>query len=213
MRKEDIFQIGAPAEEVYIPFIELVLKYAHKGDRILDIGGGEGVYSNELKNLGFNIICIDTNEDYIKKSLEKGIESYVMDGCNLNFPDNSFDIILLFEVLEHVPDFDNILKEAKRVARKYVLITVPNCGGFEKLKPNITYDHFLASDHVNFFTKEDLEDIFSKHFEKFSVEERESIHRVIGLPNWLNYILSGLILLKIIKTDDIYYRLFSVIEV
>lgn len=214
MKKGSIYQIGHPAEKAYKPFINFVMKYADSGDKILDLGGGEGTYSTKLKKNGFDVICVDINEDYVKTSRERGVESYVMDGANLDFQDNSFDIILLIEVLEHVKNFDDILKEAKRVAKKYILITAPNCGGIENLKKyRLTYDHLLASDHVNFFTKKDLENVLSKDFEKFEVEEVEPIMEMVGLPTWLQYISMGLLKSKLIKANDIYYRLYAVIEV
>ncbi len=213
MEKEDIYAIGYPAKDAYNLFIKFVLKYAEKNDKVLDVGGGEGAYSYDLKKRGYNSICVDIDEKYIKRSKEKGVESYVMDGCNLDFPDNSFDIILLFEVLEHTKNFEDILKEAKRVASKYILITLPNCGGLEKLRPYLTYDHFLATDHVNFFTKKDFEYVLSKHFESFKINETEPIIRMIGLPIWMNYIARGLVKLNLIKSGEIYYRLCAVIEV
>lgn len=212
MNRKDIFTKGYPAKVAYEPFIKFVLKYAKNNDKILDVGGGEGAYSYELKKHGFNSVCVDIDDEYIKRAKEKGVESYIMDGSNLDFPDNSFNIILLFEVLEHVKNFDSILKEAKRVANNYILITVPNCGDFEKLKPYLTYDHFLAVDHNNFFTKNDLEDVLSRHFKKFKVQEKEPIIRTIGLPIWVTYVAKGLVKLNLVKTE-VHYRLCAVIEV
>lgn len=215
MKSEEIYAIGYPAKEAFLPFIRFVSKYANKEDRILDVGGGEGAYSAELNNRGFNSICIDIDKYYIKKSKNRGVESYVMDATCLDFPDKSFDIILLFEVMEHIKNVNSVLNEARRVAKKYVLITVPNCNGLKKLKGlHLTYDHFLATDHINFFTKKDLEDLLSKHFKKFRVEEREPLafFGVIGLPWWLRYPILALYRLKLIKSE-IYYRLYAVAEV
>ncbi len=46
------------------------------------------------------------------------------------------------------------LEEVKRVTSKNILITVPNCSDFNKLKfHGLTYEHMLEKDYVNFFTK------------------------------------------------------------
>jgi len=60
---------------------------------------------------------------------------------------------------------------------------VPNCSAFFTLKRfGLTYEHMLEKDHINFFTKKDMEDLLSKHFKKFRVEEREPLtFGVIGL--------------------------------
>lgn len=65
-----------------------------------------------------------------------------MDAKYLEYPDKFFDATLLFEVLEHINDPYKVLKEAKRVSRKYVPITVQNCRGCDKLSPKgLTFEH------------------------------------------------------------------------
>jgi len=67
---------------------------------------------------------------------------------------------VLFEVLEHIPDFRAVVREALRVSRRNVLITVPNVGEYEHLMQyGITYWHLVTTDHVNFFKPDDLEEL------------------------------------------------------
>ena len=92
----------------------------------------------------------------------------------LPFPDRSFETVLLFEVLEHVPDYEFVLGEARRVARKNVLITVPNCGSAHSLhRAALVFDHMLELDHVNFFTRRELETSLGKLFADYEVREEE----------------------------------------
>ena len=126
----------------------------HAGRKILDLGCATGGYCNSLNNLGFKCTGVDINPEYVKKAHENGIEAYTMEADNLEFPDNSFDTVLLFEILEHVDKPHKILKESKKVAKKNILITVPNCTQFFELKSaGLTYEHILERDHINFFTK------------------------------------------------------------
>lgn len=180
------------------------------GTNILDVGCATGEYCQKLNGLGFKCVGVDVNPEYIIRAKKSGVKAYVINGKSLNFTDNSFDTVLLFEVLEHVKYPDIILKEVKRVA-KNVLITVPNCFEFFTLKKfGLTYEHMLEKDHVNFFTKKDLEDLLSKHFKKFRVEEREPLaFGAIGLPWWLRYPILVLQRLKLIKRE-IYYRLYAI---
>jgi len=194
----------------------LLVNFAREyaGKTILDIGCATGEYCNELKKTGFKCTGIDIHPEYVKKANEKGIEAYVMNGNNIEFQDNSFDTVLLFEVLEHVDDPLSILNEAKRVAKKNILITVPNCTEFLELKKfGLTYEHLLEEDHINFFTKNDLEELLSKNFSKFKVEEKEPLGLgAINLPWILKYPILLMYKLKLIK-NNIYYRLYAVIEV
>ena len=178
----------------------------------MDIGCATGEYCRKLTSLGYKCVGIDINPLYIAKQKGKGIEAQVMDAESLKFSDNSFDTALLFEVLEHANNPDAILKEAKRVSSKNILITVPNCSNFLKLKKmGLTYEHMLEKDYINFFTKEDLENLLSKYFKKFNVEEKEPIY-LLFFPWWLRKPISLLHKLKIIKPTT-YFRLYAVAEV
>lgn len=192
--------------------INFARKYA--GSTILDIGCATGEYCHELKKFGFSCMGVDINPEYIKSAKEYGIEAYAMNAENLKFPDNSIDTVLLFEVLEHVSDPQSVLKEAKRVARKNILITVPNCTDFFELKKlGLTYEHMLEKDHLNFFAKEDLEKLLSKDFKRFKVEEKEPLRLgAINLPRILKYPVLVMYKLKLVKSN-VYYRLYAVTEV
>jgi len=217
MKKEDIFR---DTKNWYLDTSnyasQRLITFAvnNAGNKILDVGCATGEYCQRLNELGFKCVGVDINSDYVAKAKENGMKAYVMDGKSLDFPDNSFDSVLLFEVLEHVDNPDGVLKEAKRVARKNILITVPDCTKFSTLrKHGLTYEHMLERDHINFFTKQDLEELLSKYFKKFRIEEREPIAvGAIGLPWWLQYPILVLYKLKLIKAD-IYFRLYAVAEV
>ena len=192
--------------------IKLVSKYGEKN--ILDIGCATGEYCKELKELGFIYTGVDLNPKYIKIARENGIKACLMNVKDLKFEDNSFETSLLFEVLEHIDDLDVALDEVKRVTSKNILITVPNCGDFYKLKfHGLTYEHMLEKDHINFFTKKKLEDLLSNHFKKFKVIEAEQLSiEIITLPKILRYPIQLLCNLNLIDTK-IYNRLYAVIEV
>ena len=189
----------------------------HAGRKILDLGCATGGYCSSLNNLGFKCTGVDINPEYIKKARENNIEAYTMEADNLEFPDNSFDTVLLFEILEHVDNPYKILKESKRVAKKNILITVPNCTRFFELKSTgLTYEHILEKDHINFFTKKELENLISKEFKTFQVIEDDPINLnqltlLTGLPLWLRLPVSLFNKLKFIKSS-LYYRLYAVID-
>ena len=109
MKKNEIFRDTKNwylDQENYVSpqLIDFTVLYA--GKKILDLGCATGDYSNNLKSIDYECTGVDINPEYIEKTREKGIDAYLMEGDNLKFPNNSFDTVLLFEVLKHV---DNIL--------------------------------------------------------------------------------------------------------
>jgi len=216
MRKEEIFRDTKnwylkTSDYASSELISFVLK--HTGKRILDVGCATGEYCKRLNKLGFESAGIDINPEYVAKAKANGIEAYVMDAKSLKFPDNSFDTVILFEFLKHTNNPDDVLREAKRVARKNILITVPDCTAFSKLRNfGLTYEHMLERDHVNFFTLKDLEKLLSRHFENFKIEQREPVALgAVGLAWWLQKSISLMYKLKLIKAG-IYFRLYAVVD-
>ena len=70
-----------------------------------------------------------------------------------------------------------MLGEAFRVARKNVLITVPNSEDTEQMKANdVVYAHMLSSDHLHFFDAESLADLLKQYSGEVSVKRSDPIY-------------------------------------
>jgi len=189
--------------------LEFCRQYA--GNKILDLGCATGNYCLALAKMGFSCVGADINEDYVRAAKERGVEAvHIQDG--LPFADKSFDTVLLFEVLEHTADPERLLLEAKRVAARRILITVPDCGGFEQLAgAGLTYHHFLDLDHSSFFTRPELESFLGRNFERFRVFEKEPVIFAAGFPWLLRKGISLLYRLGLLK-PRLFFRLYAVIE-
>jgi SAM-dependent methyltransferase len=94
--------------------------------KILEVGKGNGLVSDYLKKLGYQLTTCDIDKE-LKPDYEADIRK-------LPFADHQFDLAMACEVLEHLPfeDFEKALEELKRVARKWALISLPyRSAGFE----------------------------------------------------------------------------------
>lgn len=95
-------------------------------NNILEVGCSWGYILNKVQGR----TGIDINQDNIELA-RKAFPSYTFD-CGdvtkrLPYADSSFDIVLLTEILEHIPwdKVDSLVRESIRVARQKVLITLP----------------------------------------------------------------------------------------
>jgi SAM-dependent methyltransferase len=171
-----MYQIGFPAEhgQHYGAFVRFASR--HAGASILDLGCGFGAYSSALRAEGRECVACDVNFDYLRKAAANGLPAVNIDSL-LPFRNRSFDTVLIFEVLEHVSDVQKVLGEAFRVARKNVLITVPNSENIDQMKANdVTYAHMLSSDHLHFFDPVSLDRLLRPHAQQISIERSDPIY-------------------------------------
>lgn len=99
-------------------------------ESILDVGCGEGFTLEELrlKGIGKKLEGVD----FLPRAIELGQKEHpkldlkVGDIFDLKYPDNSFDVVVCSEVLEHIPDPEKGLRELVRVSKGYCVLSVPN---------------------------------------------------------------------------------------
>ncbi len=101
-----------------------------KPESILDAGCGEGFTLAKIKKakIGKKLEGIEYFDEAIKigKAINPDITIKKADIYKLPYKDNSFDLVICTEVLEHLETPEKALKELKRVSKKYVILTVPN---------------------------------------------------------------------------------------
>lgn len=95
-----------------------IIKYKPKN--VLEVGIGNKIVSDLLKKFNCEVTTVDIDKE-LKPDYVASIE-------NLPFPNNSFDIVCAFEILEHLPfkKFENSLKEMKRVSRNKIIFSIPD---------------------------------------------------------------------------------------
>ncbi|GAB2599946.1 class I SAM-dependent methyltransferase [Streptomyces capparidis] len=111
------------------------------GDRVLDLGCGAGRHAFECYRRGAHVVALDRNGDEIREVARwfaamdeageppAGATATAVEGdaLALPFPDESFDRVIVSEVMEHIPDDKGVLAEMVRVLRPggLLAVTVP----------------------------------------------------------------------------------------
>jgi SAM-dependent methyltransferase len=108
-------------------------KYVDKSAIVLDIGFGLGYGLNILAIKAEEVNGVDVDNkayDYCQKTIfgrnPKLIHLSTYDGYNLGFSDEHFDIVTCVDVIEHVEDYNKLIKEMLRVSKKGVFLSTPN---------------------------------------------------------------------------------------
>lgn len=171
-----------------LPRLSFLCKKFKKGQKVLNIGVGNGSFEKLAKFSELDVYSLDPNEksiENLKKILQLS-EAKVKVGYSQTIPfnDEAFDAVVMSEVLEHLSDevLEQTLLEVKRVLKKggRFLITVPYD---EVLSDNVSIcpnceSVFHRWGHVQSFTKESLQVLLEKA--GFVIKKNE----IRSFPDW-----------------------------
>lgn len=143
---------------------------------VLDAGCGEGFVAHYLasRHPEAQFTGVDLSPeaiDYAQQHFGEAATYRTGSIYKLPFSDNSFDTVLCSEVLEHLDEPDMAVAELRRVARRFVLITVPLEPYFDWL--NRTARALGISPdpgHVNFWTKTSFQQFLHSHFDEVTFD-------------------------------------------
>lgn len=146
----------------WAPDIPVVYEHFHrylwaqplvKGKRVLDLGSGEGFGSAILADGAASVVGIDIAEDAVEHAIlnyQGGVLSFkVASATDLSaFPDDSFDVVVSFEVIEHVAEQDEVLKEIARVLTDegLLIMSSPDRAAYQRAssEPNPFHERELS---------------------------------------------------------------------
>ena len=153
-----------------------------KKGKILDVACGTGFYFDVYPQK--EIYGIDISEEMLLQAKEKKKVKNVLvaDAKKLPFKDETFDVVISTRFIMHTPDYEEVIKEMKRVVKKggSIILDFPNKYSFSFLPTKIRIIKGKLR-HYNFFTIHDIEEIAKKN--NLNIIERKG--NVIFTPNFL----------------------------
>jgi len=129
--------------------------------RILDIGAGTGDFLSIAKKDGWQTTGVEPSTKAKSIAINKGV-SFVEFTTELE--NNSFDVISMWHVLEHVPDLDKQIKELKRLLKPTgtLIVAVPNFKSFDAKYYGKFWAAFDVPIHFWHFSKTAIKLLFEK---------------------------------------------------
>jgi len=86
--------------------------------RLLEIGFGGGEFLPELRTAGFDVQGFDVSESAVRRLISAGIAgTFAPSLAEARFPDESFDMVVTWEVFEHIPNPDVFAREIRRILK------------------------------------------------------------------------------------------------
>jgi SAM-dependent methyltransferase len=140
---------------------EFLLAEVSAGDRVLDLGAGDGTFTAELVEAGADAVGAEVAEAAVKRARAShpklDFRLIPIDGP-LPFRDFAFDVVWASEVIEHVADTARWLSEVRRVLgpRGKLLLTTPNHPRPLLLAHGLEHYSEPLSDHLHLYTRRSL---------------------------------------------------------
>jgi 2-polyprenyl-3-methyl-5-hydroxy-6-metoxy-1,4-benzoquinol methylase len=166
---------------------DFLLGHVRAGERLLDVGCGEGRFAAELVKAGAEVVGIDVVAEPLRRARERhpelDLRQMSAEGA-WPLEDASFDAVWTGEVIEHVADTAGWLSEARRVLRSggSLLLSTPDHGRLRMLRwalaPRAFEAHFdPRADHLRFYRSRTVSELL----EDFGFQDVE-VRRAGGLP-------------------------------
>lgn len=156
-----------------------------KGKAVLDVACGVGYGSQILLDAGAErVFGVDINENAVEYAKTHYTPEFkTMDATKMDFPDESFDVVVSFSTIEHLINWLDFLKEVKRVLKKdgLLMISISN-KKFSLSKYRFHLTKFKKEDFLSILQSNFMDiDVFSQGTWFFSFPGRGLIENILGV--------------------------------
>lgn len=159
------------------PRYHIFSEWISAGSKVLDIGCGDGYFGEFLvNNKKADYTGADISETALNSAKGRGLKVIQLDASNdlSKFDPESFDFVIMSEFIEHIPNSEEILRVVGRIAKKGVLVSIPNIA-YWKFRLQLLLGKFpkqwvvAPEEHLRYWSVDD----FNETAEKSGFEVRE----------------------------------------
>lgn len=167
IKRKSTGKIRGKKEDFYSFWSKMMRRELPENAQVLEVGCGLGFFGESITR-DFDYHAIDISEEAIQFAKEQlGLQNVAIgDAYQLEYPDNQFDAVVSFDVVEHLNTPKKFTDEAFRVLKPggIVLISTPNPLSYgnrvKKDKPGLIPTMYLDKTHVSLLTPDEWKDIF-----------------------------------------------------
>ena len=161
---EEGITLGAMKKRTFSKHLSKIHEHAEIG-KILDVGCATGFFLEVAKNEGWDVYGVELSK-FAANLARKKLGASIFNGFleDSNFDNDFFDIITLFDLLEHVPSPHSFLSEVHRILKPggKLLIVTPDMGSLSSTIMGKKWSHY-KDEHLYYFSRETIKLMLQKN--------------------------------------------------
>ena len=178
----------------YLTLKKHAKRIPESGAKILDIGTAGGAFLDAASQYGYDAYGLEPSADLVARGKARGLKIEQGTIEKHEFAPHSFDMVCLWDVIEHLPDPGSALQEIKKLLKPdgILLINYPDIGTWQARLAGKRF-WWILSVHLHHFTRKSITGICARtgfeafHFQRywqvleFGYLERMAVHYKIPL--------------------------------
>ena len=156
-------------------------KLLNKNDKVLDLAGGTGRIGHLVSEFVGKVVVVDASKPMLKECKRKyGLDCRYGHAEKVDFPDNSFDKVLIVDAFHHFQDQSAVIKEIKRILKPNGKVII------EEVNPRKIFGFLLMiAEKIfamgsSFYQPKDLEKLFLDNFNVKTNLVKNSFYYLVG---------------------------------
>jgi methionine biosynthesis protein MetW len=146
------------------PRYDIFAEWIEPGSKVLEIGCGDGYFGEMLvQKRQVDYTGCDISQAALDIAAQRGLNTRRLPiDDRIDYPDASFDYVLMSEFIEHIAASEEVLTDAMRVARKGVMVSIPNTA-FWRFRLDLLFGNFPKQwildpkEHLRFWSVTDFQ--------------------------------------------------------
>jgi len=172
-----------PMKNVFLKYLKIIAGNFEtvKGKKLLDIGAATGFFARIAQDFGFNAEGIEISKWAAQEGRKKGLKIHHGTVDTIQFLENSFDVITLFDVLEHISEPDKFLEKIFLILKQdgVLVINTPDAKSVWSRILGRRWQAYIPPEHLILYNKNNIEFFLKRH--KFKILKIKTIGKSFTL--------------------------------
>lgn len=146
-------------DQRHAPSLSLISKFRQPPGKLLEVGTGSGFFLTAAQRAGWTVSGIEISEEAVKFNTKTlGLDVIQGTGEDMVFPSQSFDVVVMFETIEHFFNPRKVLESVLRVLKPggLLVISTPNFNAFSRWALGSTWAVLTPAEHLYYFGEKTL---------------------------------------------------------